>query len=127
MGASSGEVDTNGPLSDGPRSHGPSKYAPQTRQQPESGERPNNAAPVVNTMLLPDQMDPLEPPRKRKKRHEAFGVDVAVVELRTRLALAHRIVEPPLPGSPERRFGGAARLVVFIILVVRPLDCRGVP
>jgi hypothetical protein len=58
-----------------------------------------------------------EAPWKRKKQRQAFAGDVAVAELRTRLALApDRLPDPPLPVSTVPKFGSAARLVGVIVV-----------
>jgi hypothetical protein len=58
-----------------------------------------------------------EAPWKRKKQRQAFASDVAVAELRTRLALApDRLPDPPLSVSTLPKFGSAARLVGVIVV-----------
>jgi hypothetical protein len=73
-----------------------------------SKDQPKNvdAAPSSRTTEAP------EPPWKRKARRNVFEGDVAVVELRSRLALApERVPEPAAPKSAVPTFAAALRLM----------------
>src|SRR5882672_12544443 len=52
-----------------------------------------------------------------KKRRGAFVGDVAVAELRTKLALAPDRIPEPLPDSAARVFGGVGRFIGVIAVV----------
>src|SRR5215472_19208024 len=56
--------------------------------------------------------EPPDPPWKRKPRRELFEGDVAIAELRSRLALeSERIPEPAIPFSTAPTFSGVLRLM----------------
>src|SRR5215475_14028833 len=64
------------------------------------------AGPSSHVTEMPD------PPWKRKPRRELFEGDVAIVELRSRLALeSEQIPEPAVPFSTAPTFSGVVRLI----------------
>src|SRR5262252_1175731 len=72
-------------------------------------------AALPRTVLEPPEAP--EPPWRRKSHQSMFAGDVAVVELRSRLALApDRIPEPPPPASTTRIFAAVGQ-VASVILV----------
>jgi hypothetical protein len=98
---------------DGPSKDGPLNYAPKKIRHPEldlipAGAHRDGDAASQNTTLESGQ-----PPWKRSKRRGSFAGDVAIVELRNKLALApQRLPEPPpSPGVTywlTRRLAGIA-------------------
>ena len=106
------EPDDNESLNDGAL-----HYAPKRARQVERDHDPESAAPRVNTAPWPHTLEPPEPPWKGKKRRGAFAGDVAVVELRTKLALAPDRIPEPLPDSAARVFGGVGRFIGVIAVV----------
>src|SRR5260370_1338895 len=98
------EPDDNESLNDGAL-----HYAPKRARQVERDHDPESAAPRVNTASWPHTLEPPEPPWKGRKRRGAFVGDVAVAELRTKLALAPDRIPEPLPDSAARVFGGLGR------------------
>jgi hypothetical protein len=79
----------------------PSKTGPKSEPPKEVG-----AAPSSRVTEVPD------PPWKRKSRGELFEGDVAIVELRSRLALeSERVPEPAVPLSTDPTFSGVLRLM----------------
>src|SRR3984893_6239740 len=113
----------------GPLKDGPLNYAPKRARRPKRDRDTNDAPREAGGADTPRKSDAAdasrrigaapqrgapelpEPPWKRKKR-QAFAGDLAVAELRTRLALApDRLPDPPLPVSTVPKFGPAARLV----------------
>src|SRR5712671_4088437 len=77
-----------------------------SKNQPSKDEPKNvRAAPLSQTTEAP------EPPWKRKARRDVFEGDVAVVELRSRLAKApERVLEPAVPPSTPPTVGAGVRL-----------------
>jgi hypothetical protein len=83
-----------------------SKNESSKNQPPKDEAKNNGAAPSSRATEVP------EPPWKRKTRRPVFEGDVAVVELRSRLALApERIPEPAAPVSPAPTFFAVLRLM----------------
>src|SRR5260370_38843253 len=82
------------------------------RNQPATDEPKNvGAAPSIPTGEAP------QPPWKRKARRGVFEGDVAVVELRSRLALApQRIQEPAAPISTVPTFAAALRMICRVLM-----------
>src|SRR5262249_20351147 len=67
-----------------------------------------------------------EPPWKRKARRSAFEGDVAVVELRSRLALApERVLEPAAPGSMVSTSAGVLRLIGGVLMAAAVAGVTG--
>lgn len=120
------------PDDDGPSKDGPSNYAPRRARRPErdTNSAPRQSGPVdtprgSDAVDAPRKVDAVpqgaaelpEPPWKRKKQRQAFAGDVAVAELRTRLALApDQLPDPPLPVSTVAKFGSAVRLAGVIMV-----------
>jgi TPR repeat protein len=78
--------------------------APESGQPPWKRSRENDAAPQNAT---PESMPA---PWKRSRGHRSFVGDVAIVELRNKLALApNRLPDPPAPSS-RMKYGMAVRL-----------------
>jgi hypothetical protein len=95
----------------------PESLKPESsKNQPPKDEHKNvRAASPSRTMEAP------EPPWKRKARRGVFEGDVAVVELRSRLAMApERVLEPAVPPSTTPTVGGGVRLMggVFMAAAV---------
>ncbi|SRR5579871_365095 len=93
---------------------GPLNYAPKSArhagrdQNPGGAQRKIDAAPRGGTP---------EPPWKRSKQADAFAGDVAIAELRSRLALApDRLPEPPRPVSSGSKLGLAGRLAGVVVV-----------
>jgi|GEM_PF-1891173 TPR repeat protein len=124
----------DGSLKGGPLKDGPLKYAPKRARRPKRDRDTNDAPREADAADTPRKSDAAdasrrigaapqrgapelpEPPWKRKKR-QAFAGDIAVAELRTRLALApDRLPDPPLPVSTVPKFGSAARLVGVMVV-----------
>jgi hypothetical protein len=100
MGALIRESDDGKPSKTEPKSQ-PSKNAPA-----KDARKDDDAVPSSRATEAPD------PPWKRKLRREVFEGDVALVELRSRLAQrSERIPEPVLQFSTPPRFSGALRLM----------------
>src|SRR6266853_6235703 len=79
-----------------PESLKPESLKPEASKNQPSKDEPKNvhAAPPSGTTEAP------EPPWKRKARRDVFEGDVAVVELRSRLAKApERVLEPAPPST----------------------------
>ena len=100
MSASVRELDDYGPLQDGPLN-----YAPKKARRPQQD------------LDTTSQRGAPEPPWKRRQR-QVFAGDIAVVELRARLALApDRLPAPPSPVPTVSKFGAAARLMGIFVVV----------
>jgi hypothetical protein len=100
--------EDNGPLKDGPLNYAPKKtrWLEQNHQTQESASTSVNAAPANGIT------ESLEPPWKQKMQPGAFVGDVAMVELRSQLAMApDRIPEPPVPESSGSTFATAGRIL----------------
>jgi hypothetical protein len=79
--------------------------------KPSKSGPPKNAPKDVGAAPSSPAMEVPAPPWKRKPRQEAFEGDVALVELRSRLALRpERIQEPAEPSSTAPTFSGVPRL-----------------
>jgi hypothetical protein len=91
---------------DGKPSKTESKSQPPKNAPAKDVRKDDGAAPPSRAMEVPD------PPWKRKLQREVFEGDVALVELRSRLAQrSERIPEPVLQFSTPPRFSGALRLM----------------
>jgi TPR repeat protein len=78
---------------DGPSKDGPLNYAPKKIRHPDSDLIPAGAHREGDAA---SQDESGQPPWKRSKRRGSFAGDVAIVELRNKLALApQRLPEPP--------------------------------
>src|SRR5262249_36725150 len=97
----------------------PSKTGPK-REPPKDTPKDVGAAPSSGVTEVPD------PPWKRKPRRELFEGDVAIVELRSRLALeSERIPEPGVPLSRARAFAGVVRLRSGVALAAAVVGVAG--
>ena len=95
-----------------PESLKPEPLKNELSRNPASKDESKNvrAAPSSRTSEAP------EPPWKRKTRRGAFEGDVAVVELRSRLALGpEQIWEPAAPASNAPTFGAVLRLMGGVV------------
>ena len=111
MGAPVQESDDGKPSKSEPPKNGPAKDAPKDV----------GAAPSSRAM----EQAPATP-WKRKPRHGAFEGDVAVVELRSRLALRpERIQEPVVSSSTAPTFSGALRLTSGIAMAATVVGVAG--
>jgi len=105
-----GEFDDNEPLG-----HVPLKYASKWESQPE--QDPNNALTKGDVTSPPGTMESPEPPSARKRQRSAFAGDVAIAELRNRLAQEpDRIREPPSPDSTISAFAAVGRIMGVIVV-----------
>jgi hypothetical protein len=96
---------------DGPPKDGPLSYAPRKIRLSEAD--PNLAGAPLKADATPQNAAPklAEPPWKRSRQRGAFAGDIAVAELRGRLALApDRLPEPPPPPSTRPKQVWAGRL-----------------
>jgi hypothetical protein len=112
MGAPVRESD-DGKLSKTAPKSGPPKNAPAKDPPKDVGATPSSRATAV-----PD------PPWKRKPRHKAFEGDVAIVELRSRLA-PERIQEPAVPASKASTFSGVLRLMSGVAMAAAVAGTAG--
>jgi hypothetical protein len=114
MGAPVRESDDDKPSKTEPKSE-PPKNAPAKDTPKDVG-----AAPSSRAMEVPAS------PWKRKPRHEVFEGDVALVELRSRLALrAERIPEPVVPVSTAPTFSGVLRLTSGVAMAATVVGVAG--
>jgi hypothetical protein len=97
---------------DGSPSDEPIKYAPKKTRYPESD--------APDSMAGDAQESAPAPPWRRSRSGSAatFAGDVAITELRTKLALApERLPEPPPPSSSGSRLGWAGRIAGAAIVI----------
>jgi hypothetical protein len=81
---------------DGPSKDGPLNYAPKKIRDPDSDLIPAGAHREGDANSQDTTFESGQPPWKRSKRRGSFAGDVAIVELRNKLALApQRLPEPP--------------------------------
>jgi hypothetical protein len=108
-----------GPSKDGPSKDEPLKYAPKKARHTGPSSEPAGAQPKedgISQSRAPEAADP--PWRRRHRGGAAFAGDVAVAELRTKLALApDRLPEPPPPSSSRSTWVWAARLTGLAVVV----------
>src|SRR5215831_15890103 len=110
MGAPVRGFDDGKPSKSGPPKNAPAKDTP----------RDVGAAPSSGVTEVPD------PPWKRKPRRELFEGDVAIVELRSRLALeSERIPEPAVPLSTAPAFSGVLRLTSGVAMAAAVVGVAG--
>src|SRR5260370_30043658 len=96
--------------------HGkPSKNVPAKDTPKDVGAAPSSRATEV-----PD------PPWKRKPRRDVFEGDVALVELRSRLA-AERIPEPAVRFSTAPTYSGVLRLMSGVAMAAAVAGVAGIP
>ena len=103
MSAPAREPDT------GPSNDGPMSYAPKKIRHPESDLIAAAARQEGDAVSQSTPLESGQPPWKRSKRRGSFAGDIAIVELRNKLALApQRLPEPPPPTGAKYRL--ASRL-----------------
>src|SRR6266853_6338363 len=102
---------------------GPLSYAPRWARSPggiRAGAKADSAASRELTPtpdLAPARNSPPDPPWKRKKPAATFEGDIAIKELRARLALAPDQIPEPLPRQPGgQMFAVVARLAGVMVL-----------
>jgi hypothetical protein len=89
-------------------------YGPNKARRPKLDQSPAAAPQKVD--FTPQHRSPEPPPWRRSKRSDAFPGDVAIAELRNRLALApDRLAEPP-PVSTGSKFSLAGRLAGLVVV-----------
>jgi hypothetical protein len=104
MGAPVRESDDSESSKDEPLKNEPSKNEPSKEISREAGAAPSSRA-----------TEAPEPPWKRKTQRRVFEGDVAVVELRSRLALTpDRILEPSTPVSTVPKFAAVLRFMIIV-------------
>jgi len=109
MGALVRGSDDGRPSKTGPKSE-PPKNTPK-----DVGAAPSGRAPEIRY-----------PPWKRQPRRDVFAGDVALVELRSRLALGgERIPEPAVPFSRGPKFSGVLRLMSRIAMAAAVAGVAG--
>jgi hypothetical protein len=110
-------LNNDEPLKDVASSDGPLKYAPKKARRPRQDQNLHGASREVDVAPPRRIPEPPEPSWRRKTQHGAFAGDVAVAELRTRLALEpDRIPEPPLPASTVPVSAWAARIIGIVVV-----------
>jgi len=100
----------------------PESLQPEPAKNQPSKDEPKNvgAAPSSRTTEAP------EPPWRRKTRRGVFEGDVAVVELRSRLALApERVPEPAAPVSTAPTFAAVLRLMGGVLMAAAVAGVTG--
>ncbi|HSV22905.1 MAG TPA: hypothetical protein VLJ17_07740 [Xanthobacteraceae bacterium] len=106
------ELDDDGLSKDGPLNYAP-KRVRRSGQVPIGVPRKADVAPRFAAPGAP------EPPWGRKKQRQAFAGDVAMTELRTRLALTpDRLPDPPLPVATVSKSYPARRMVSAIVVAI---------
>jgi hypothetical protein len=98
----------------------PLNYAPKKARLAESASDPAGAPPHADAVQKSVVPELAEPPwkRSRQRNKSTFVGDVAITELRTKLALApDRLPEPPLPSSRGSRLIWAVRVVGIAVVV----------
>jgi hypothetical protein len=81
---------------DGPSKDVPLNYAPKKIRHPQSDPIPTDAHREGDAASQNTTLESGQPPWKRSTRRGSFAGDVAIVELRNKLALApQRLPEPP--------------------------------
>src|SRR5579871_3149662 len=103
-----------GPSTDEPLNYAPKKVRDAGPGSDAAGAPPNSDA--APKSVAPELADP--PWKRSRQRKTAFVGDVAITELRTKLALApDRLPEPPPPSSSGSRLVWAGRLVGIAVVV----------
>jgi hypothetical protein len=106
------EPDNEGPSKDSPLS-----YAPKRARRPDQNQNPYIAPEKVDAAPRQHAPEPVDPPWKRKKQRQAFAGDIAVAELRSRLALTpERLPDPPPRSAAVPKFAVAGRLAGVIVV-----------
>jgi hypothetical protein len=100
---------------DGPSKDGPLNYAPKKIRHPELDPIPAAARQEGDAASQTTTLESGQPPWKRSKRRGSFAGDVAIVELRNKLALApQRLPEPP--PSPRVKYRLASRIAGIAVV-----------
>ncbi len=105
-----------------PESLKPESLKPEASKNQPSKDEPKNvrAAPPSGTT------EATEPPWKRKARRDVFEGDVAVVELRSRLAKTpERVLEPAVPPSTTPTVGAGLRLMGGVLMAAAVAGVTG--
>jgi hypothetical protein len=115
----------------GPSKDEPLKYAPKKARHPDSDQQPAGpVAPPLQGDSLPNgdvtsigprstAPEVAEPPWRRSRQRGAFVGDVAIAELRTKLALApDRLPEPPPPSPRRSKLAWAGRIAGIAVVAV---------
>jgi hypothetical protein len=94
--------------------------------KPSKSGPPKNAPKDVGAAPSSPAMEVPAPPWKRKPRQEAFEGDVALAELRSRLALRpERIQEPVVPFSTAPTHSGVLRLTSSVAMAATVVGVAG--
>jgi hypothetical protein len=102
----------------GPSKDEPLKYAPKRARLPGPDQNPAGP-PLKGDAVSKGEVTPIEPPWRRSRQRGAFVGDVAIAELRTKLALApDRLPEPPPPSSKGSKFAWAGRIAGVAVVAV---------
>lgn len=123
------EPDQDGPSKDGPSKEEPSKYAPKKARPPEPDPAPAGTPPQGDAPKG-GASEPADPPWRRSRQRgsggTAFVGDVAIAELRTKLALApDRLPEPPPASSRRSKLVWTGRLTgIAVVLAVGLIGYR---
>ena len=124
------EPSKNEPLESEPLKNEPLKnesLKPESLKDESSKNQPSKDEPKnVGAALSSRTTEAPEPPWKRKTRRGAFEGDVAVVELRSRLALApERVPEPAAPVSTVPTFAAVVRLLGGVLMAAAAAGVTG--
>jgi hypothetical protein len=93
---------------DGSSNDGPLNYAPNEARHPELDQSPAGAPQKVDS--TPQSGSPEPPPWRRSKQSDPFAGDVAIAELRNRLA------PDRLPEPPNSKFSLVGRLAGVVVV-----------
>jgi hypothetical protein len=103
----------------GPSKDEPLKYAPKRARLPDPDQNPAGPSPIRDaaSRSTPESVEP--PWRRSRHRGGAFVGDVAIAELRTKLALApDRLPEPPPPSSKGAKLVWAGRIAGIVVVAI---------
>jgi TPR repeat protein len=106
-------------LGDEPSKDGPLNYAPKKVRHPQTDPNPAGAPPRADAAPQSSAPTTAEAPRRQWRQRGAFAGDVAIAELRGRLALApDQLPEPPLPSTgPKQAWAGRLAGVAAVTAV----------
>jgi hypothetical protein len=105
----------------GPSKDEPLKYAPKKARNPDPDQKPVGPAglPPMGDATSKGEVVPTEPPWRRSRHRGAFVGDVAIAELRTKLALApDRLPEPPPPSSKGSKLTWVGRIAGVAVVAI---------
>jgi len=104
----------------GPSKDEPLKYAPKKARLPNPDQKPSAPPPALDAAPGDNAAPrPSEPPWRRSRHRGAFAGDVAIAELRTKLALApDRLPEPPPPSLGNAKLVWAGRLAGVAVVAL---------